>query len=146
LIRLRFLPGLSPFGENTKSGYLTFGGNPLACAVGLEALNTLLEEGLIERSAHLGAYMLQRLRTLDSPLLKEVRGRGLFVGIEVHGERTNARAVCEALLAEGVLSKETQDTVVRFAPPLIIERAQIDQAVDGLRRALKTLERSERAA
>jgi ornithine--oxo-acid transaminase len=118
----------------------TFGGNPLACAVGLEALNSLLEEGLIERSAQLGGYMLERLRTLDSPLVKEVRGRGLFVGIEVDGRRASARAVCEALLAEGVLSKETRDTVVRFAPPLVIERAQIDQAVAGLRRALKTLE------
>ncbi len=123
----------------------TFGGNPLACAVGLEALNTLLEEGLIERSARLGTYLLERLRALDSPLLHEVRGRGLFVGIEVERSRVSARTVCEALLAEGVLSKETHETVLRFAPPLVIQRAQIDQAVSGLRRALQRLEQAEHA-
>ncbi len=124
----------------------TFGGNPLASAVGLAALDVLFDEGLIERSAEMGAHLLERLRTIKSPLVKEVRGKGLFVGLEVDGERLTARDVVDRLLARGILSKDTHGTVVRFAPPLVIDREALDWAVeevravfaelgDGLRRA-----------
>jgi len=124
----------------------TFGGNPLAAAVGLAAIDVLFDEGLIERSAEQGAYLLARLSTVKSPLICEVRGRGLFIGIEVDRERIGARDVVDRLLARGILSKDTHGTVVRMAPPLTIDRDAIDWAVeevravfaelgDGLRRA-----------
>jgi len=114
----------------------TFGGYPLACAVGYEALNVLIEEGLIERSAENGKYLHNALQQVATGAVKEVRGRGLFVGVEVE-EGLSARKLCEELLTEGVLSKETHETVVRFAPPLIIERAQIDTAVEAFERVLR---------
>jgi ornithine--oxo-acid transaminase len=107
----------------------TFGGNPLAAAVGLEALNILVDENLAERSAETGNYLLGRLAKIDSPLISAVRGRGLFVGIEIDPERGSAREVCEALMKRGLLSKETHETVVRLAPPLIISKKEIDWAV-----------------
>ena len=124
----------------------TFGGNPLAAAVGLAALDVLFDEGLIERSAEQGAYLLARLSTVKSPLIRDIRGRGLFLGIEVDRERIVARDVVDRLLARGILSKDTHGTVVRFAPPLVIDRDAIDWSVeevravfaelgDGLRRA-----------
>jgi len=124
----------------------TFGGNPLAAAVGLAALDVLFEEKLIERSAEMGAHLQKRLATIKSPLVKDVRGRGLFVGLEVDRERIAARDVVDRLLARGILSKDTHGTVVRFAPPLVIDRDALDWAVeevravfaelgDGLRRA-----------
>jgi ornithine--oxo-acid transaminase len=114
----------------------TFGGNPLASAVGFEALNVLIEERLAERSAELGAYMLERLRGIQSPVVKEIRGKGLFIGLDVDPEQASAREVCLALLEKGLLSKETHATVVRLAPPLVIDRAQIDAAVQMLREVL----------
>ncbi|HYM03808.1 MAG TPA: ornithine--oxo-acid transaminase, partial [Stellaceae bacterium] len=108
----------------------TFGGNPLAAAVGLEALRVLDEERLVERSRTLGAHMLKRLRSLNSRALKAVRGRGLWVGAEIDPRFGSARAVCERLLAKGVLSKETHDTVIRLAPPLVIAREDLDWALD----------------
>jgi ornithine--oxo-acid transaminase len=108
----------------------TFGGNALAAAVGLEALRVLREEGLVERSRVLGAHMLERLRAIRSPVLKEVRGRGLWAGAEIDPAVASARDVCERLLAKGVLSKETHHTVVRFAPPLVIARDDLDTALD----------------
>lgn len=110
----------------------TFGGNPLASAVALEAINVLLDEGLVERSAKLGDYMLQRLQAINSPLISEVRGRGLFIGIELNPAHASAREVCERLMAKGVLSKETHETVVRMAPPLVITEEQIDETVEAL--------------
>ena len=107
----------------------TFGGNPLAAAVGLEALKVLVEENLIERAAELGDYLLRQLRAIDSPLIKEVRGKGLLIGLEVHRDKLSARDLCERLMRRGILSKDTHETVVRFAPPLIISRDQIDWAV-----------------
>jgi ornithine--oxo-acid transaminase len=92
----------------------TFGGNPLAAAVGLAALDVLFDEELIERSAEMGAHLLERLRTIKSPLVKDVRGKGLFVGLEVDSERLTARDVVDRLLARGILSKDTHGTVVRF--------------------------------
>lgn len=117
----------------------TFGGNPLACAVGLEALNVLMEEKLSERSAEMGAYLLDRLHALKSPLIKELRGKGLFIGIEFDPRKASARTVCEHLMAHGILSKETHETVVRLAPPLIINREQIDWAVERIELVLKEM-------
>jgi ornithine--oxo-acid transaminase len=103
----------------------TFGGNPLGCAVARTALRVLVEERLVERSAELGAYFLGLLRTLVSPAIKEVRGQGLWIGIELN---TLARPYCEALKEEGILCKETHDRVIRIAPPLVITREEIDWA------------------
>jgi ornithine--oxo-acid transaminase len=109
----------------------TFGGNPLAAAVGLEALHVLDEERLAERSRDLGAHMIQRLRTIASPVLNVVRGRGLWAGVEIDPRFATAREICERLLTKSVLSKETHGTVVRFAPPLVISREDLDAALDS---------------
>ena len=112
----------------------TFGGNALAAAVGLEALQVIEEENLVARSAALGRHLLQRLaavQVLAAPLIRAVRGRGLWVGVEMDPAFADAREVVERLAARAVLSKETHETVIRFAPPLTISRAQIDQAVDA---------------
>jgi ornithine--oxo-acid transaminase len=114
----------------------TFGGNPLAAAVGLEALNTLVEEKLAERSAELGGYLLDKLAALKSPFIKSLRGKGLFVGIEIDPRRARAREVCERLMAQGILSKETHETVVRLAPPLVVTREQLDWAVERIAQVL----------
>jgi ornithine--oxo-acid transaminase len=111
----------------------TFGGNPLACAIARAALRVLVEEGMVERSAELGAYFLQRLRGIRSDAIKEVRGRGLWIGIELHGL---ARPYCEKLKDEGMLCKETHDHVIRLAPPLTITRDEIDWAVSKLTKVL----------
>ena len=111
----------------------TFGGNPLASAVALTALDVLFDEGLIARSAEQGAHLLARLSTVKSPLIKEVRGKGLFIGVEVDRDRITARDVVDRLLARGILSKDTHGTVVRFAPPLTIERETLDWAVEEVR-------------
>ena len=110
----------------------TFGGNPLACAVGREALNVLVDEQLAKRSAVLGDHLLRRLQAIDSPLIHQVRGKGLFVGVEVRMDLTCARVVCERSLRHGILSKDTHESVVRFAPPLVITRDQIDWAANRL--------------
>jgi ornithine--oxo-acid transaminase len=112
----------------------TFGGNPLACAVARTALRVLVEEKLVERSAELGTYFLNRLQTLHSPDLKEVRGKGLWIGIELH---SSARPYCEALKEEGILCKETHDKVLRIAPPLIITREEIDWAFERIRKVIE---------
>ena len=117
----------------------TFGGNALGARVGLETLNVLVEENLVERSAELGDYLLQQLRRIKSPLIVDIRGLGLFIGLEVNPELTNARTVCERLMARGILSKDTHETVIRFAPPLIITREQIDWAVAEIRRVFARL-------
>jgi ornithine--oxo-acid transaminase len=114
----------------------TFGGNPLAAAVGLEALNVIVEEDFAGRAASLGEYLLAQLRAIDSPLIREVRGKGLLTGIEVDTTLVPARALCERLAANGVLSKDTHDTVVRFTPPLVITREQIDEALAAIRATL----------
>lgn len=107
----------------------TFGGNPLAAAIGLEALDVLVEEDLPGRSASNGEYLMKQLRRIDSPLISEVRGRGLFIGLQIDPSRGSARRVCELLMTRGVLTKETHETVVRLAPPLVISRSEIDIAV-----------------
>jgi ornithine--oxo-acid transaminase len=112
----------------------TFGGNPLACAVARAALRVLVEEKLFDRSAELGTYFLEKLGTLRSPELKEVRGRGLWIGIELNAE---ARPYCEALKEEGILCKETHDHVIRIAPPLTITREEIDWAFERIRKVIE---------
>jgi ornithine--oxo-acid transaminase len=119
----------------------TFGGNPLGAAIGLEALNILVEERLPERSAELGDYLIAGLQKIDSPLIREIRGRGLFVGVEIDRSLGTARAVCEALMQRGLLSKETHETVVRLAPPLVIEKQEIDWALQQIREVLAEIDR-----
>jgi ornithine--oxo-acid transaminase len=111
----------------------TFGGNPLACAVARAALQVIVDEKLVERSAELGAYFLARLQTLKSPVIKEIRGRGLWIGVELTG---SARPYCERLKDEGLLCKETHDHVIRLAPPLVISREEIDWAFERIKRVL----------
>src|SRR5438477_987393 len=108
----------------------TFGGNPLAAAVGLEALRVIAEEGLVERSAILGAHLLARLAAIRSPVIRAVRGRGLWAAAEIDPTFATARETCERLLGKGVLSKETHSTVIRFAPPLVIMASDLDWALD----------------
>lgn len=123
----------------------TFGGNPLAAAVGLEALNVLVEEKLAERSAELGAYLLDKLAALHSPLIKSLRGKGLFIGLEIDPQKATARQVCERLMSHGILSKETHETVVRLAPPLVITREQLDWSVERIALALKEMSKRRAA-
>ena len=119
----------------------TFGGNPLAAAVGLEALNILVDDDLPGRSAEMGAYLMECLRGIDTPLIKEIRGRGLFIGVEIDPELASARQVCEMLMERGLLSKETHETVVRLAPPLVISKQEIDWAIDQIREVLAEIDR-----
>ncbi len=112
----------------------TFGGNPLGCAVARTALKVLVEENLIERSAELGEYFINRLRTINSPHIKEIRGRGLLIGMELDHK---VRPYCEKLKAEGVLCKETHDTVIRFAPPLVITKEDLDWAFERIKKVLE---------
>jgi ornithine--oxo-acid transaminase len=112
----------------------TFGGNPLACAVARTALRVLVEEKLVERSAELGAYFLDRLKTLRSPDIREVRGRGLWIGIEL---LSPARPYCEALKEQGILCKETHEKVIRLAPPLVITRDEIDWAFTRIKKVIE---------
>ena len=122
----------------------TFGGNPLAAAVGHEALCVIRDERLVDKSRIDGAHMLKRLRAIYSPALKDVRGRGLWAGAEINPEIATAREACERLLAKGVLSKETHHTVVRLAPPLTIARADLDFALDRFEEVVRELESKKR--
>ncbi|HZY44676.1 MAG TPA: ornithine--oxo-acid transaminase [Anaerolineae bacterium] len=106
----------------------TFGGNPLACAVAREALKVLVEENLFDRSAELGEYFKGKLQRLESQHIKEVRGRGLFIGVELYPEAGGARRFCEALKDRGLLCKETHQDVIRFAPPLVVKKVDLDWA------------------
>jgi ornithine--oxo-acid transaminase len=115
----------------------TFGGNALGAAVGLAALEVLHDEHLAERAATLGAYLLKRLRAIQSPVVTEVRGKGLLIGMELDAKHVSARQFVETLLKHGVLSKDTHGTVARFAPPLIVEREDLDWAVARIQDALR---------
>jgi ornithine--oxo-acid transaminase len=117
----------------------TFGGNPIASAVGLEALSLLVEEELPRRSAELGAYFLRELRGLGLPWVKEVRGRGLFVGVEFDSKYVEARDVASQLAKEGILTKDTHRNTIRFAPPLTIQREELDWALQRIRAACASL-------
>ncbi len=112
----------------------TFGGNPLGCAVARTALRVLVEEKMVEHSAEMGAYFLDKLKALRSPDLKEVRGRGLWIGIELNRK---ARPYCEALKEEGILCKETHDHVIRIAPPLVITKDEINWAFERIKKVIE---------
>ena len=114
----------------------TFGGNPLASAIAHEALNVLMEEGLIDNAREMGDYLRDLLHQIDSPHIKQIRGRGLLIGVELHQSAGGARRFCEALQHEGLLCKETHEHIIRFAPPLIITRDDIDWAFDRIKRVL----------
>lgn len=114
----------------------TFGGNPLAAAVAVKALEVIEEENLIQRSYELGEYFMSKLRAIDSPHIKLVRGRGLWIGLVLD---TKARPYCEMLKEEGILCKETHETIIRFAPPLVITKEEIDWAIEKIDKVFKTL-------
>lgn len=115
----------------------TFGGNPLAAAVARAALKVLVEEKLAERATELGDYMIEQLSEIPSKHVKEVRGRGLLIGVELNRESGGARRFCEALQKKGILAKETHDFVIRFAPPLVIDKQTIDWALPHIREVLQ---------
>jgi ornithine--oxo-acid transaminase len=115
----------------------TFGGSPLAARVARESLRVLVDEKLIENSAKLGEYFLNKLRTLKNPLIHEIRGRGLFIGVELKPEAGGARRYCEQLMNEGLLCKETHDNTIRFAPPLIVTQADLDWAFERIHKILE---------
>ena len=117
----------------------TFGGNPLAAAIAREALRVLVEENLIENSAALGSYFLQQLQGIDSPAIKEVRGRGLMLAIELHPEVGGARRLIESLKDRGVLVKDTHENTMRITPPLVITRDEVDWAVEQFAAVLTTV-------
>jgi ornithine--oxo-acid transaminase len=121
---------------NPGSHGSTFGGNPLACAVARKALKVLVEEGMIENSAKLGDYFLGRLQRVESDHIKFVRGKGLFVGVVLKREAGGARRFCEALKDKGLLCKETHEHVIRFAPPLVITKEEVDWALERIEEVL----------
>jgi ornithine--oxo-acid transaminase len=114
----------------------TFGGNPLAAAVAVRALEVIEDEKLVDRSAELGAYFADKLRAIDSPHIKEVRARGLWIGLVLD---TRARPYCEGLMDEGILCKETHENIIRFAPPLVITKEEIDWALERIEKILKSI-------
>jgi len=115
----------------------TFGGSPLAAAVAVAALEVLDEEHLADRATELGEYFMAKLREINAPIVKEVRGRGLLIGVELYPEAGGARRYCEMLQEAGILAKETHDHVIRFAPPLIIEKETLDWALEIIADVLK---------
>ncbi len=115
----------------------TFGGNPLGSAVAREALRVLVEENMIENAETMGAYFMKRLREMDTPIVKQVRGRGLLIGVELVESAGGARRYCEALKEEGMLCKETRENVIRFAPPLVITREILDWALERIEGVLR---------
>jgi len=116
----------------------TFGGNPLACAVARTALRVLIEEGMIENAARMGEYFLSQLKQIKSPFVKEVRGRGLLIGVELVPEAGGARRFCEKLMKRGLLCKETHENTLRLAPPLVIQKEEIDWALGQIEPVLKS--------
>lgn len=115
----------------------TFGGSPVAAAVARAALKVIREEKLTENAANMGEYFMAQLRAVDSPHVKEVRGKGLLIGVELFPQAGGARRFCEALMSKGILAKETHDNVIRFAPPLIIDQKTIDWAMERISEVLK---------
>ncbi|MCL6574295.1 MAG: ornithine--oxo-acid transaminase [Bacillus sp. (in: Bacteria)] len=118
---------------NPGSHGSTFGGNPMACAVSIAALDVLIDEKLADRSLALGEYFINKLKELKNPMIKDVRGRGLFIGVEL---TEPARSYCEQLKDHGLLCKETHDTVIRFAPPLVISKEELDWAIERITKVL----------
>jgi ornithine--oxo-acid transaminase len=118
---------------NPGSHGSTFGGNPMACAVSIAALDVLIDEKLAERSQELGEYFMAKLKDIQNPMIKEVRGKGLFIGVVLNEA---ARKYCEALKEEGLLCKETHENVIRFAPPLVISKEDLDWAIERITKVL----------
>jgi len=118
----------------------TFGGYPLAAAIGRRSLELIEEEGLVENSNKQGTYFLEELKKIESPILKEIRGKGLWIGVEINKKIIDGRSICKLLLKKGILSKETHESTIRFAPPLIIEKKEIDWAVQTFKETLKEIE------
>ncbi len=116
----------------------TFGGNPLACAVARASLKVLVEEGMVENAFNMGEYFVGQLKQIKNPLIKEIRGRGLMIGVEFNPEAGGARQYCEKLQEKGLLCKETHDNIIRFAPPLIITKDIIDWAVERIQSVIGT--------
>ena len=114
----------------------TFGGNPLGAAIARESIKVIVEEKLVEKSFELGNYFRNKLKEINSRHVKEVRGKGLFIGVELKPEAKGARRFCEALMKEGILCKETHENVIRFAPPLVIKKEEIDWAIDKISKVL----------
>lgn len=114
----------------------TFGGNPLACAVARAALKVIVEEKLIDNAEEVGAYFRERLEEINSPHIKEIRGKGLLIGVELHESAGGARRFCEALQEAGILCKETHHTIIRFAPPLVIQKADVDWAIERIHQVM----------
>lgn len=115
----------------------TFGGNPLACAIAHKAIEIMERDKYLENSATLGEYFLNQLKTIASPIIKSVRGRGLWIGVDLDQSKKTGRKACEELMEKGILSKETHETVVRFAPPLIISKSEIDYALEIIEQVFK---------
>jgi ornithine--oxo-acid transaminase len=115
----------------------TFGGNPLACAIARTALKVLVEENMIENAAVMGDYFLSNLSQIQTPHIKEVRGKGLMLAVELAADAGGARNYCEALMARGLLCKETHENTIRFAPPLVIAQDEIDWALERIETVLK---------
>jgi ornithine--oxo-acid transaminase len=116
----------------------TFGGNPLACAVARMALKVLVEEGMIENAAEMGAYFKKGLEQIGSDRVQEIRGKGLLIGVQFHPQAGGARRFCERLMEKGLLCKETHDHIIRFAPPLVITREQVDWALERIAAVIAT--------
>ncbi len=114
----------------------TFGGNPLGVAVAREAIKVLIDENLVEKSFELGEYFRDQLLAVNSPHIKIIRGKGLFIGVELKDSANGARRFCEALMGKGILAKETHDNVIRFAPPLVITKDEIDWAMERISEVL----------
>ena len=138
-----FLPVSAVIGKKDTLGLFrpgdhgsTFGGNPLACAVGLAALAVLVDEKLADKSNETGHYFMERLRAMNSPRVKDVRGKGLLIGVHIKDEHGTARPYCEKLMELGILAKETHGQVIRFAPPLVITREEADWALERIARVL----------
>lgn len=118
---------------NPGSHGSTFGGNPLGCACAMAAIDVIIEENLVQRSLDLGKYLMDELKKIDNPSIIEVRGRGLFIGVVLN---TPARPYCEELKRQGILCKETHENVIRFAPPLVITKEELDWALDRVKKVL----------
>ena len=138
-----FLPVSAVIGKKETLGLFrpgdhgsTFGGNPLACAVGIAALDVLVDEKLADRSNEMGGSFMERLRAMNSPHVQEVRGRGLLIGVHIKDDHGTARPYCEKLMGLGILAKETHGQVIRFAPPLVITREEADWALERIAQVL----------
>ena len=124
---------------NAGSHGSTFGGNPLATKVASRAIDLLFEDKLIQNSAELGEYFQSKLKAINNQIIKDVRGKGLWIGVELEKSKVNAKDLCLMLLNEGLLCKETHKTVIRFAPPLMITKDELDWAIDKITKVIRSV-------